>query len=541
MRGTMLVAAVLVACGGETVDVDVSSVPLGTSGGMAAGTVGSPDASPAGPVAPPCVEGSSEVCDGWDNDCNGETDDGFVLRCRPCDDAGCTQATLAGGGWKVGVARNLAVGSDRGIALPPLPAPSEYLYVSNSSEDTVSQVRIADGVETARYLVGDNPSRTAVDGKGDAWVAMRGNISGDESKEPVMKLRGDCVPAIKPPNPTHECVALHVPEVGRLLRGVAIDARGDAWIGSYQDMEVILLDGETGAQRERILLDPPSSVYGLAVDPDGFLWVAAREGGAAVLRVDPARGEVDLALTSAEIGDMLPYGIAADGAGGIWFGSYSTSIFRVDAKTGAFGPKHLTGGQTRGVAVDDDGAVWTADSLHDLAIRVDAETGEILTEVQVGSGPVGVSVDPEGNIWTANIFGDSLTRLTPEGDIIGDYPVGNDPYTYSDMTGAAFRVFRVLTGRFTAHFDTGVAGARWQELLLEGAFDAPATVTVRARAAEQDTALDAAAWSEVVLQGPTGPLGVTGRWLELEVTLTSEQSGQHVYVERLHAMFEEGE
>jgi streptogramin lyase len=322
-----------------------------------------------------CVPAGDERCNGVDDDCDGLVDEDFELACRPCPDGGCTEAMVAAGAWRRGVARNLIVGRDRGVALPALPEPSAYVYVANSGDDTVSKIRVSDAVEVGRFAVGDNPSRTAVDGNGDAWVAMRGAISGDPPREGVVKIDGDCEPATLPPTPTRECVLLDVPEVGNLLRGLAVDARGDVWVGSYTDGVLIRLDGATGLKRQTVMLDPFSNVYGLAIDEGGYVWLAGFDGAAAVARIDPATGSTDIALTEEDLDGMRPYGLAADGEGGIWFGSNSLFVFRVDAVTGELGPVHQVGQRTRGVAVDDDGFLWVADSNADQTGCVKALIG----------------------------------------------------------------------------------------------------------------------------------------------------------------------
>lgn len=490
-----------------------------------------------GPGSTPCTASGAEVCDGDDDDCDGEIDEGYVLSCRPCpdgDDPACVEATVAAGAWRTGIARNLRVGNDRGIALPPLPRRNDFLYVSNSNDDTVSKIRVSDGAEMGRFLVGPNPSRTAVDGNGDAWVAMRGTIGTrpDGTLEGIVKIDGACTPLVAPPTPTRECISIDLRNVGDLLRGVAIDARGDVWIASFHQMEIVRLDGASGVERQRIVLDPPTNPYGLAVDENGYVWVAGAEG-ASVLRVDPVLGEVDLALTTGETDGLRPYGLAVDGEGGVWFGSNDRYVFRVDSTTGAYGPRHDVGGTTRGVSIDDDGHLWAADSGGDTAIRIDRETGEILAQPTVGVGPVGVSVDHDGNVWAANYFSHDVTKLSPEGAVLGTFAVGNYPYTYSDMTGSAFRVFRRMRGTFVGTFASGIDGARWTGVRWDGDVPAPAVLSMRVRAADREPELATADWSEVDFDGRSGSLDVVGAHLEIEVALSTEARTAVPFLERL--------
>jgi len=524
---------VLLACAGDddTLDPD--------AGGADAGEAGR-DAGPrtdldAGPAA--CEPTGEEVCDGIDNDCSGRADDGFVLRCTPTDEEGVVEAELTGDGFAAGDVRNLLRGNDIGVALPPLPERSEHIWVAASSDDLVSKIRVSDGVEVGRFLVGDNPSRTAVDGNGDAWVAMRGSTNDDgdpgELLENVVKIDGSCTPAVPPPMATRECVLLDLPEVGNLLRGVAIDARGDAWIGAHATGEVIQLDGRTGEILQRIDMAPFARPYGLAIDEAGYLWVAAVQGDVHVLRVDPVEGAVDVALDYDQLERNTPYGIAADGNGGVWFGSQTRNVFRVDAETFEVSHVHSVGSATRGVAVDDRGYVWTADSYRDTLIAADPESGEVLYEVAVGNGPVGVAVDHDGFVWGSNQFADSVSKVDPvSGALLGTFPVGRNPYTYSDMTGSAFRVFRRLRGTFQGRYEVGARGARWTRVRLEGAIGASHSASFRMRAA--DDALDLAPWVEVDLSSGEAELDLVGRELEVEIVLeTEDRTSPPPFVENL--------
>ncbi|MCC6750178.1 MAG: hypothetical protein IT371_21100 [Deltaproteobacteria bacterium] len=535
----VLCAALALAGCGKTTTTKTTTLDVGAGPGTGPLPDGATGPRADAAAVPNCTASGPEICDGLDNDCNGKIDEGYALRCNACPAPGsCIEAQVTGGAWVEGIVRNLIVGNDRGIALPSLPKRNPYIYVSNSAEDTVSKIRIADAVEVARIRTGNNPSRTAVDGNGDAWVAMRDNLVGtpEGDWDNVIKISGACIPKTKPPTPTRECILLDIPRVGNTLRGVAVDARGDVWIGSYGTQEVVLLDGATGLVKTRVKLPEGSKPYGIAMDENGYLWVASRDGEFHVIRVDPVTLKADIQLDSKKLDYASPYGIAADGKGGIWFGTFGTEIFRVDANTGAHGPSYKVGSSTRGVAVDDAGYIWAADSSLDMALRVDPKDGAV-QKFKVGNGPVGVAADHDGNIWTVDESGNSATKLKPDGTLITTVKVGDGPYTYSDMAGSAFRIFKKLRGIFTATYGTGVKGAKWKSATLKGELAPTTKVTLRYRASDGDP--KQATWQDATLTGLTAALSATGERIEVEVTLeSSDRTAAPSYVENIQLRFE---
>ncbi len=523
LRLAAFLAALAPACSDDTVAVGKDASPSDGDGQIKPGD-GTTSPGGDGTVKPPCTKTGEEVCDGVDNDCNGKVDEGFTLLCAPCagGPAGCVEAKLTGGGYWTGTARNLTIGDDQGISLPPLPKAQPYIYIANSGENTVSKLRVSDAVEVGRFLVGPNPSRTAVDGRGDAWVAMRGDTSDDGSgpEENVVKIAGDCTPKTKPPTPTRECILLDVPKAGNLLRGLAVDARNNIWVGAYADQEAVLLDGLTGTALGRVGLQ--ARPYGLAMDENGYLWVSAHDASYTsgyVYRVDTVEWKVDVKLAATELQNRGTYGLAADGEGGVWYATAGPSVFRVDAVTGAVGSFFDVGVTTRGVAVDDKGFLWAADSGQNALLKIDRKAGTATT-FTVGTHPVGVAVDHDGNIWSVNQGSADATKLTPDGSVLKTTKVGNDPYTYSDMTGTAYRIFKKMKGTFTGSYEVGFKGAKWKSLSFVGKIPSPSTLAIRVRAS--DTAPSQAPWQEVTLTGQSATLSSVGSKLELQVKLATE-------------------
>lgn len=491
---------------------------------------------------PTCRSKRREVCDGRDNDCDGRIDEGFKLSCSPCQRKSqaksdvCIQAEVVGGAWFAGKARNLVLGSDHGITLPLKPKHSPYIYIANSAEGTVSKLRIRDGVEVGRFYVGDNPSRTAVDSDGNAWIVMRGRTA-DKGKgkvqENVVKIDGACQPKVRPPQTTRECISLDIPEVGNLLRGVAVDATGQVWVGAYATSEVIHLDGRSGQIRRRISLPESAQPYGLAVDERGFVWVASRTGKLAVLRIDPLTYQVDQTVPLSGLRNSRPYGIASDGEGSIWLGSNGPLIFQLDGKTGVMKRSFVVGGQTRGVVADHRGWLWIADSRRQQVHKLSRATGEVLGSFAVGRSPVGVAVDHDGAVWAVNLMSHNATKLSPTGQELGTYAVGKSPYTYSDMTGTAYHVFKTLHGVFRGQYSVGWKGAKWKSLQWKGKLAPTTTLKIRVRAADSKKLLKQKPWTALSLQKQRAGLAVQGAYIELEIAMSTSERTRPSFLDNI--------
>ena len=508
-----------------TTFADVALIPTPPPGGLGPGEIGDAESTTDTPEPePPCTDPSAEICNGLDDDCDGLTDDGFILSCVACADGDCIEATVVGGGWQDGVARNVLIGSDLGVHLPPPPAAQPHIFIANSNDNTVSKLRVVDGVEVARIYVGQDPSRTAVDGNGDAWVGMRASevdCDGERCSK-VVKLDGDCTPDAAPGEPTTECILLDLPRVGAKIRGVAVDAQGHAWIGTTDQGDVVQLHGETGEELQRNQLSPVCPVYGLALDESGYIWASCVDryspltNEAAVVRYDPVLRKSDLSvpLDATDYGE--PYGIAADGEGGIWLATFSNAVFRVDANTAEVGPIYKVGGQTRGVALDDSGRLWVADSSGNRVHRVDRAGVEPTLSVDVGQGPVGVAVDHLGQVWAVNTNSNNASRFDTDGENLQTFELGDTPYTYSDMTGAAFRVLRTLRGVFTSSWDAGFE-ASWTSVSFVGAAPPKTTVTLQVRK------LGSASWQDIALDGNSGTItpAISAQSLEVRVELVT--------------------
>ena len=125
----------------------------------------------------------NELCDNLDNDCDGQTDEGVKSSCGTCD-MSCSQQGMGpqvGNAFELNSENSTGVGLDQNgyivIDQQKISLNLKYIWVANSSENTVSKVDCKTGAEVGRYRVCGNPSRTSVDLEGSVWVGCRGNGS----------------------------------------------------------------------------------------------------------------------------------------------------------------------------------------------------------------------------------------------------------------------------------------------------------------------------------------------------------------------------
>jgi sugar lactone lactonase YvrE len=514
----------------------------------------------------PCVGQvlpSPEICDTLDNDCNGQTDEEVLSTCGNCDSNCKIEALGSGTGNNFPVNAQNSQDVEKSklgyLKLVDSKLNAPHIWIANSQESTVSKLHTSTGDELGRYTVCFDPSRTAVDLLGDVYVGCRGEgkvakIAGDLARcvdkngngsidtstdkdgdaqiSPSEMVKNDeCILYIRYPN--------GLTDTGP-VRGVAVDLDNNVWLGTNGTMYAYQLDGETGEVLNVVntSIDP----YGFAVDGDGSIWISSL-GSGALGRIDTTKPEMPFTAYAPSNGECFsPYGIAVDAIGRVWLGNFgcNNAIF-FDPATEKWTSVDLGGnfGPTRGVAASNDGFVYVAhhgggcgfgggnvDGRH--VSRVNIETLEVfqleLSKTQV-KGPVGVAIDSQGYLWSVNQCTNTAIRFASGKGVIGEYPVGTGPYTYSDMTGYSVFNLTVPYGTYRATFG-GKPNMQyeWDTLDLVAETPAGTSVSVLVRAADTKEALEAATWSEplVVLPGSQLPVDVSfakGSFFEILVEL----------------------
>ena len=520
--------------------------------------------------------GKAESCNNVDDNCDGQVDEGVQAPC-----GGCTQLCTLPDGAPFDPtpeeSDGVGVDPDGNIVLDSSSLQFNNIWIANSGEGTVSKLNTKTGLELGRYIVCANPSRTAVDQEGNVYVGCRndggvtkilidpatcvdknGNGVIDTAKDTNgdgRVLGSEIFPAGQ-----DECIAwITYPDgVGGCgnggkgcARALAVDADNKPWVGFWSSRNVRRLNPDTGASEAVVGLadvSPGASPYGMGIDPDGVLWLSMRTNGGSV----PVLASVDTKTLAKKVyglpsGFIHGYGITVDPDGVVWMaGGESQRLLRYNPKTAQMTQITIGGkGYSRGVAASTDGYVYVAHHSWDggcgnAAVarwisKVDRTTMAVVASFNLGGlkGTVGLTLDFDGNLWAVNQCSSTATKLNPAGagQILGEFPVGASPYTYSDMAGYALKTVVSPQGTYRKVF----AGwpnliTTWKLLYITATTPSGTFLTFRYRTASTLAGLDTAAWSAEV--GPSPPANflpfnlesigsIQGAYLQIEVKLDS--------------------
>jgi len=424
-------------------------------------------------------QNGTEVCDGLDNDCDGEVDNGVLSRCGNCDPL-CRADGFGppvGMPWDVSEesedeSDGVGVDEDGALVLDSRRINTNFIWVANTTEGSVSRFsttapyeevgRYFTGavVNAGSYFAGNDPSRTSVNSRGDAFVGNRnGNeltrisvlgtdcpdSNGDGVVTTSQDLNADGVISTNLADGEmlawgeDDCILWHkmlddaLPGEN-LIRAVAaqdVDGLDGAlleyvWVGGHATQTVSKLDGETGD----VILTVPSPVptYGFALDGDGQLWISGL-GDTAIGRLDTNRCNDSATCAADPVCDAgapegdgcdgairaripmshFPYGITVDFNQRIWVGGRTgsnTAMYSRYDPAAASGSRWVTVSQgtpgwLHGIAADASGFVWGALQQSGI-VRIDADDPNTRLIVPGTPGPTnkGMAIDAEGKIWS---------------------------------------------------------------------------------------------------------------------------------------------
>jgi len=447
-----------------------------------------------------------------------------------------------------------------------------YIWIANYAQDTVTKMDTRTGKQVAKYhsvLVRNwdgsvpavaapgggcnSPSRTAVDGSGNAFAVNRAVCSNSASVTKYAGSLSACVDrngngAIETSSDVNgnglielnatefkgqadECILYtkNFAAPGDLGRGAAVDADQNLWVTGFSSSKLWKINGETGALMQvidpRVQTSLPSYIYGIAIGPNGFIYTSDIQNRY-LMKINP-NAPVGSQVVRTLLSPTPTYGIAVDKNGVVWLGNWSNSggnIVRADFTAGTVtmhgAGQGSCGGLTRGVAVDQNGDVWTSCFSTNRLLKFNS-AGVLLGNWAVGAGPVGAAVDGDRKIWTVNQSGDTATRFDPATNTTQSFPTGGSPYSYSDMTGFQQRNFTQRQGDWTAVHDSGIEDAIWGAVLWnrepQGRVPAGTSITVEARTANTQADLANTAW--VTVANGAAPGLADGRFIEVRTTL----------------------
>ena len=345
---------------------------------------------------------------------------------------------------------------------PPPDCPEmSYIWIANSAEGTLSKLCTITGEEISRFYTSSqeasgDPSRTSVNLHGDMVVTNRDPSSGPSSVTKFAADRLDCLdrntndridtstgPDDVKPWGEDECMIWNttLPNEGASAaigaRATAWDGEedpdtgvgGSVWIGAILTQHVYELNGDTGVIENAVNIN--FSPYGGAMDGRGNYWLVAMTCTVMVCRI----AKLDMGtLLSNTYSVPCGYGISVDARGRIWTAGMGC-VNRFDPSTETSETLRLGMQFNRGIAVDNEGSVWAAETTGDV-VEVDEDTVTLINQFHVGpEAVVGVAVDFFGYIWAISQGGNAALKIDPDTYTVESFPVGSGPYTYSDMTG----------------------------------------------------------------------------------------------------------
>ncbi|MBK7829689.1 hypothetical protein [Nannocystis sp.] len=438
------------------------------------------------------------------------------------------------------------------ITIDGFSAPKPYMFAAQTSDGWLLKLDTVTGKQLARYETVRKvdcpscdanrntwyPSRVVVDLEGDVYVANRafgyqgsvtkiaGGDSGcnDRNKNGSIETSNDAnndgIIDVNSPaeffGQNDECVLYTIP-VGvsdTYPRALTIDGKGNAYVGTYQDMKAYKLDVTQTPPKVTKTISLPSTPYGFNVRGD-YLYASAL--GQPVMRVDLL---TDTVKTMNAPGN---YGIAVDQNGIAWFGG--SGLQRCDFEIGG-NCENKGGGGMNGVSVDADGQLWGASggTLYKFS-----NAGTQLGTLNIPN-TYGVAIGHDGKprvlsayaaheIDPGPVGGAPVGYKTYNTGIIGNPNIYN--YTYTDFTGFGALNVTIKKGEWTVIHDSKDDNAQWVEIVYntekEAKIPVGTTISFQMRAAVLKADLAATPWTDVTDGVPEK--FQTGRFVEIRARL----------------------
>jgi hypothetical protein len=208
---------------------------------------------------------------------------------------------------------------------------------------------------------------------------------------------------------------------------IAIDTVGSVWAADYPGLLSGFSAQGTPFSTTGFGAGALSSVYGLTIDNNNFVWVASQNtpvhsGTSGSVSKFNGFGSSTTGLLVGTYSDAamdFPTALSADTNGNIMIANYANSSGEIYDTNGAVVASHLAAGLSSfpvSVAADSSHGMWLPSQSSTNVAHI-AANGTILANPSCCTVPSGVAVDAFGNAWVANYGNDTLTELSSGGTV----------------------------------------------------------------------------------------------------------------------------
>lgn len=292
---------------------------------------------------------------------------------------------------------------------PILLVASGVVFCSLAHADTQPTAHFVSAPSVVPSSVLSSPGGVAVDARGDVYIGDAGNAR--VLKETLLKGSYS--------ESTVASSGLNEPG------GVAVDALGNVYIADTGNNRVLKETPSSGGYTQsRIACSALNTPTGVAVDVAGNVYIADT-GNHRVLKETPA-GDLYTESTVASMGLSAPIGVAVDILGNVYISDTGNNrVLKETLSDGVYSESTIASSGLDypwGVAVDAQGNVYIADHSGSNSVLKEAPAAGSYTQSALTSfagGPSsyssGVAVDASGNnIYYADIYRDWVVKLQTE-------------------------------------------------------------------------------------------------------------------------------